>query len=61
MNTEVTINRLNPVVTIRAALVCTTADNDYSIGFRNGLRFAIAVLTGKEQQFEEEPQINKII
>lgn len=42
----------DPVRTIRAALVCTTMDRPYSIGFRNGLRYSIAVLTGEEPKYE---------
>lgn len=47
------VNNRDAVVAIRAALVCTTMDDEYSVGFRNGLRFAISILTGEEPNYEE--------
>ena len=56
MNIEeasVNINNQNPVVALKAAIVCTNTQDEYSAGFRNGIRFAIAILTGEEQKYEK--------
>jgi len=37
---------------LKAALVTTNTDDEYSKGFRNALRFAISVLTGEELKYE---------
>ena len=42
----------DPVTALKAALVCTTATDDSAKGFRNGLRYAINLLTGEEQDYE---------
>ena len=47
------INNQNPVVALKAAIVCTNTKDEYSAGFRNGIRFAIAILTGEEQKYED--------
>lgn len=49
---SVNINNPDPVVALRAAIVCTNTQDEYSAGFRNGLRFAIAVLTGGNLKYE---------
>ena len=56
---QLKMNDPDPIVTIRAALVCTTTQDIYSAGFRNGLRFAIAVLTGKEPKYENTHKYKK--
>ena len=53
---SVNVNNQDPVVAIRATLVCTNTKDVYSAGFRNGLRFAIAILTGKEPKYEDAPK-----
>lgn len=55
MNIEeasVNVNNQDPVIAIQAALVCSTTDDEYTLGFRNALRFAIAVLTGQKPKYE---------
>ena len=43
----------DPVTFLKAAIVMTNTDDEYSKGFRNALRFAIGVLTGEEPKYEE--------
>jgi len=54
-NEETSINTTNqdPVMIIKSAIACSKSYGLYSSGFRNGLRYAIAVLTNTEQQYEE--------
>lgn len=47
------INNQDPIVALRAALVCTNSHDEYSVGFRNGIRYSISVLTGKEPKYED--------
>jgi len=54
-NEETSVNTTNqdPVMIIKAAITCAKSCGLYSSGFRNGLRYAIAVLTNTEQEYEE--------
>ena len=47
------INDPDPVIAIRSALICTTTKGVYFSGLRNGLRYAISILTGEEPKFED--------
>ena len=43
----------DPVIALKAAIVCTNTQDKYSAGFRNGIRYAIAVLTGEAPKYEK--------
>jgi len=50
---EININdHSDPVTVLRALIAATNSNDQYSKGFRNALRFAIAVLTDTEPNFE---------
>ena len=46
------INSSNAIEALEAAIVCTNTDDPYDRGFRNGLRYAIAVLTDSDPEYE---------
>lgn len=50
---SVNISNPDPIVAIKAAIVCTNTKDTYSAGFRNGLRYAVAILTDEEPKYEE--------
>lgn len=55
MNIEeasIKINSSDAVEALEAAIVCTNMDDPYDKGFRNGLRYAIAVLTDSDPEYE---------
>ena len=43
----------DPVEVLKKAIVYTNTNDKYSSGFRNGLRYAIAILTDTEPKFED--------
>lgn len=47
------INNQDPVIALKAAIVCTNTQDEYSVGFRNGIRYAISILTGDEPKYED--------
>lgn len=47
------INNQDPVIALKAAIVCTNTQDEYSAGFRNGIRYAISILTGDEPKYED--------
>ena len=47
------INNQDPVIALKAAIVCTNTQDEYSSGFRNGIRYAISILTGDEPKYED--------
>lgn len=49
---SININNQNPVIALKAAIVCTNRQDEYSAGFRNGLRYAISILTGDKPKYE---------
>lgn len=53
LEASVNVNNSDPTVALEAAIVCTNTEDIYSSGFRNGLRYALYILTGKEPEFEE--------
>ena len=58
MNIEeasININNKDPVIAIESAITCTNSWDDYSLGFRNGLRYALYILTGEEPKYESKP------
>lgn len=42
----------DPVTVLKATIVSVTGVDDSAKGFRNGLRYAINLLTGEEQYYE---------
>lgn len=50
---SININNQNPVIALKAAIICTNTQDEYSTGFRNGMRYAIAILTGDEPKYED--------
>ncbi len=46
------INSSDAVEALEAAIVCTNTDDPYNKGFRNGLRYAIAILTDSYLEYE---------
>lgn len=46
------INDPDPVTALKAAIACTNTDDVYSVGFRNGMRYAICILNGEEPEYE---------
>ena len=47
------INNQDPVIALKATVVCTNTQDEYSAGFRNGIRYAISILTGDEPKYED--------
>lgn len=47
------INNQDPAIALKAAIVCTNTQDEYSAGFRNGIRYAIYILTGDEPKYED--------
>lgn len=47
------INNQDPVIALKAAIDCTNTQDEYSVGFRNGIRYAISILTGDKPTFED--------
>jgi len=43
----------DPITALKAMIVTTGGDDDYSKGLRNGLRLAVAILTDSEPKYEE--------
>jgi len=55
MNIEEASEKINShdfVEALEAAIKCTNADDNYSKGFRNGLRYAIRVFTDSDPDYE---------
>ena len=46
--------------TLDFAIDASNGNNSYSIGFRNGLRYAKSIIDGKEPQFESNGYVNFI-
>ena len=42
----------DPVTVLKATIACTDDTDDSSKSFRNGLRYAIYILTGEKQHYE---------
>ena len=49
---SVKINSSNAVEALTSAIVCTKTEDPYNKGFRNGLRYAIAILTDSDPEYE---------
>lgn len=50
---SINISNQNPVIALKAVIVCTNTQDEYSAGFRNGIRYAISILTGDEPKYED--------
>ena len=50
--TSVDINSPDHVIALKSAIVCTNIHDDYSRGFRNGVRYAIYILMGEKPEYE---------
>lgn len=42
----------NVIDKLNNAIILTDSSDDYSVGLRNGMRFAISCITGEEPKFE---------
>ena len=58
---SVNINNPNLITAIKSAIVCTNTKDTYSSGFRNGLRYVIALITDEEPKYEDAPKQNDAI
>ena len=47
------ISNQDHVIALKAAIVCTNTQDKYSAGLRNGIRYAISILTGDEPKYED--------
>ena len=54
-NIDTAINEANleTVKTLEEAIVRTNGDDNYCVGLRNGMRFAIYCITGTDPEFEQ--------
>ena len=50
---SVQIGDADPVVALKAAIVATDTQDEYSSGFRNALRYAVSVLTNEKPEYEK--------
>jgi hypothetical protein len=54
-NIDTAISKANEetVETLEEAITCTNGKDDYCVGLRNGMRFAIYCITGIDTEFEQ--------